>query len=130
VVGVIQNVVTALAAAPHLRVTDETTIEIRHALLALPGATLGTLTNVMSHPVALAQCGRFLARHPRWTVHESYDTAGAARDVAAQGVRDQAAIASVRAAERYQLAVVAEDIQDVSENRTRFVVIGRVRRDG
>ncbi|HXC25758.1 MAG TPA: prephenate dehydratase domain-containing protein [Gemmatimonadaceae bacterium] len=129
VVGAIQNAVDALAAAPHLLVTDETTIEIHHALLAPTGATLDTLTTIMSHPVALAQCGRFLSQHPHWTVRESYDTAGAARDVAAQGTRDQAAIASVRAAQRYQLAVLAEDIQDVPDNQTRFVVIRDTRRN-
>lgn len=125
VVGKIQSAVDALAAAPHLLVIDETTIDIRHAVLASRGATYDTIRCVMSHPVALAQCGQFLARYPAWTIRESYDTAGAARDVAARGLPYLAAIASVRAAERYQLAVIAENIQDVAENRTRFLVIAQ-----
>lgn len=130
IIGAIQGAVDALSAAPHLLITDETTVEIHHALLAPAGATCASVCRVMSHPAALAQCGRFLAEHPEWTVHESYDTAGAARDVAAQRATHQAAIAGLRAAERYQLAVLRQNIQDVADNRTRFVAITRAEKGG
>jgi prephenate dehydratase len=125
IVGAIAPTAAALRSAPVLTVVDEITIEISHALLALPGATLAGIRSVASHPVALRQCGRFLERHPHLTPHASYDTAGAAREVAAHGRLDEAAIASVMAAERYRLSVIAEDVQDVPRNWTRFVVVAR-----
>jgi len=125
VVGPIAATREALAAAPALVVLDHIVVPIRHALLAPRAATLDGLTSVTSHPVALAQCGAFLARHPHLYPYDSYDTAGAARDVAARNDPTESAIASVAAAARYKLRVMAEDIQDAPENTTRFVVIAR-----
>jgi prephenate dehydratase len=136
VVGRIAVVCDALAATEAgevftgeaLAVIHEVTVPVRHALLGPVGATLSSITSVTSHPVALAQCGLFLRRHPRMVPHDSYDTAGAARDVAARGHRHEAAIAGIPAARRYHLTVLAEDIQDISDNQTRFVVVERVGR--
>ena len=125
VVGRIHVVCDALAAAPTLVTLRDITIPIRHALLAPPDARLDTVISVTSHPVALAQCQQFLRRHPHIIPHDSYDTAGAARDVAARGQRTEAAIAGIPASRRYDLRVLAEDIQDTTDNATRFVVIAR-----
>jgi prephenate dehydratase len=125
VVGRIDVVCDALAREATIVTLRDITVPIRHALLAPPGATLDTLTSVTSHPVALAQCRRFLRRHAHIIPHDSYDTAGAARDVAARAQRTEAAIAGVPAARRYHLRVLAEDIQDTPDNVTRFVVIAR-----
>lgn len=125
VVGPITMTQAALSASDELVVLDDIVVPIRHALLAPRGATLEGLASVTSHPVALAQCGRFLGRYPALRRWDSYDTAGAARDVAARNDPTESAIASVSAAVRYKLQVMAEDIQDVPENTTRFVVIAR-----
>lgn len=125
IVGPIEAARSALAAEPGVRVVAETSIEIRLLLLALPGVTLADVRRVASHPAALGQCGRFLARHPEWTIEPAYDTAGAARDLAASGDRRAAAIAGDAAAARYGLAVLADGIADQAENRTRFVRIER-----
>jgi prephenate dehydratase len=125
VVGRIGMVWDALGKTDGLSVIAETVVAVRHALLAPPGATLETIRSVTSHPVALAQCGAFLRAHPTMACHDSYDTAGAARDVAARCRSDEAAIAGIPAARRYHLLVLAEDIQDVRENETRFVAIAR-----
>jgi prephenate dehydratase len=130
VVGRIKVVCDALAVETTLVTLRDITIPIRHALLAPPGATLDTLTSVTSHPVALAQCQQFLRRHAHIIPHDSYDTAGAARDVAARGQRTEAAIAGIPAARRYHLCVLAEDIQDIPDNATRFVVITRAENAG
>ncbi|MEX0856153.1 MAG: prephenate dehydratase [Gemmatimonadota bacterium] len=108
-----------------LAVVGEVVRPIRHFLLGVPGATLDGVRRVISHPVALAQCGEFLSNHPKIEALAVYDTAGAAREVAAGGDPTVAALAAQRAAERYGLDVLAEDLQDRADNQTRFLVIRR-----
>jgi prephenate dehydratase len=115
----------ALFACDALYVVAETVVPIHHCVLALPGATLDSLRTVASHPVALAQCERFLRAHPRLVAHATYDTAGAAREVAARGDPTAAAIAGRTAADRYGLTVVATDVEDRPDNQTRFLAIAR-----
>ncbi len=110
---------------PGLSVVGEVIRPIRHFLLGLPGSTLDGLRKVLSHPVALAQCGGFLSRHPELEAVAVYDTAGAAREVSEEGDPTLAAVASAQAAERYGLEVLAGDLQDRSDNQTRFLVIRR-----
>lgn len=124
IVGTIPGVAEAIAASG-LHVHESVEIAVRHALLALPGATLEQLRIVYSHPVALAQCGNFLARHPWLEPRPAYDTAGAAREVAARRTRYEAAIASEASAERYGLAIVECAVADRDDNSTRFVVVRR-----
>lgn len=123
--GIITDCTLVLQAHPSLRVLWETDISVRHQLLALPGASLGTLRRVESHPAALAQCRDWLARHPRLEVAAVTDTAAAARDVAASADTSRAAIASAAAGVRYGLSVLARDLQDDPHNRTRFWAIAR-----
>lgn len=133
VVGPIVAVHLALERAkslyPNITTIDETRIDIHHALLAPRGATIERLTQVSSHPAALAQCQRFLSQHPQITIMESYDTAGAAQDVAHNGIVSAAAIAGTRSAQLYHLDILAENIQDVPNNQTRFIVIANTRGD-
>lgn len=94
-------------------------------VLGVPGAMLASVQRVRSHPVALAQCRIFLARHPWLDVQPHADTAGAAREVAEAGDRTSAAIASELAADRYGLEVLSRGVQDVPHNWTRFAVLTR-----
>src|SRR5206468_9190150 len=94
-------------------------------LLALPGATLGSITRVYSHPQALAQCERFLRTLSGIEIIATYDTAGSAKMVQDGKLTDTAAIASARAGEIFGLTPLASSIQDFSDNITRFIVIGR-----
>jgi monofunctional chorismate mutase len=113
----------ALAAYPDLRTIAETLVPVCHCLLAPKGATLEGLTMASSHPVALAQCNRFFETH-RWIKpSKSFDTGGAAREVAERGDLSRAAIASRSAARCYGLAVLEEGIQDQRDNHTRFVAV-------
>ncbi len=97
-------------------------MRVNHCLLSKSGKP-ELVRRVFWHPQGLAQCRRWLAtNHPDATIHESPSTARAAADAA--GSDDAAAIASRMAGEVYGLAVVAENIQDVGFNATRFVVIG------
>lgn len=108
-----------------LDVVGEIEVAVRHQLLAAPGTTLDEVYVVASHPVALAQCRRFLSAHPLVMAQPVYDTAGAARDLARTRTHGHGAIASRAAAERYGLVILASDIQDVAHNVTRFAVISR-----
>lgn len=121
------NAALRLALAPDfgLSLAGDIVVAVRHHLLAPPGVALSDIESVASHPVALAQCGQFLARRPRLRPRPVYDTAGAARQLAMDRTPRAAAIAGRRAAELYGLAVVAADVQDVPDNATRFVVLER-----
>ncbi len=105
-------------------VVGEVALQVDHCLLALPGGERAGLRRVLSHPQALAQCEAFLVREGLEPV-PVYDTAGAARQVRAEDRRDQAAIASRRAAELYGLEVLTEQVQTVKDNVTRFFLISR-----
>ncbi len=97
---------------------------VRHNLLALPGTDLDDIDEVISHPQALSQCEHYL-RDLGVSVRATYDTAGSAKLVREQHLEHTAAIASERAAEVYDLDVLAAGIEDDPENYTRFLVLAR-----
>lgn len=113
---------------PHstLHIIDEYFQPIQHGLLGLKGAKLSDIKWVHSHPQALAQCRRALQDLGVRTV-EHADTAGAAKDIATEGDKTQAALASTLAAEIYGLPVLRERMEDRLGNITRFVVMARQR---
>lgn len=112
-----------LIAESGLAVVGEVVSAVHHCLLGVPGATRDAVRRVLSHPVALAQCERFLRTLAGVEVVAFYDTAGAAAEVARRGDRSLAAIAGVLAANRYRLAILAERIEDEPHNQTRFLVV-------
>lgn len=107
-----------------LPITREVVFRVRHALLARPGVALADIQRVYSHPAALAQCERFIAGHG-WESVAAYDTAGAAKQLAASRERDAGALASETAARIYGLHILARGVEDLSNNYTRFFLIGR-----
>lgn len=109
-----------------LHIVGETQLRVRHCLLGRPGASLGTIRRVASHPVALAQCRRFFAARPHLEPVPAYDTAGSVRDLLrADGMATQAAIASRLAAGIYGAQVLMEGIEDDPANYTRFLLLSR-----
>ena len=106
-----------------VHVVGEHSFRVRHTLLALPGVKKSDIKRAMSHPQALAQTDRYLRAAGIQPV-PAYDTAGSAKLVREQGLRDTAAIASARAAEVHGLEVVDFGIEDDANNFTRFLVIG------
>jgi monofunctional chorismate mutase len=123
IVGEVEAGCQAIAGQPDLRQITETSVPVRHCLMAPRGATLASLRSAASHHVALAQCGRFFEQHPSIKPAKSFDTAGAAREVAERGDISRGAIAGRDAAERYGLTILAEGIQDIRDNYTRFVAL-------
>ena len=102
---------------------DEVELKIEQHLIGCPDATLTNLESVQSHPVALAQCKRFFAEHPRLKPITADDTAGSVAEIMQRGDPTRAAIAGRRAAELYGASIIRESIQDQPENFTRFVLL-------
>ena len=108
-----------------VRIERESLMHIRHNLIAMPGVKLGEIRRVMSHPVALSQCRRFLAGHPEFEVVPFYDTAGSVKHLMEAGLRDVAGIAPQLAAAEYGAEVLMAGVEDHAANYTRFHLILR-----
>ncbi len=106
-----------------LHIQAEVVIPIAHNLIGVPGAMLEGITQVSSHPVALAQCERFFASHPEIKKVTAEDTAGSVREAIRAGEPSKAAIASRRAAAVYGGAILLEHLEDHPENYTRFLLL-------
>lgn len=107
-----------------VRVCGETALRIVHCLIAREGVALGDIRRVYSHPQALGQCRDFLA-HLGCELIPAYDTAGSVKMVREQGFVDAGAVASARAAELYDMHVVATGIEDSKNNYTRFFILSK-----
>ncbi len=107
-----------------LKVSGEVELRVTHCLIAHPGARLDTIKRVYSHPQALAQCQAFL-KHVGGELIPTHDTAGSVRMIKEKGITNGAAIASARAAEVYDMKVIAREIEDNPNNFTRFFVLSR-----
>jgi len=106
-----------------LHVVGEQVVRVHHNLLARPGTRFEDVRRVYSHPQALAQCQAYLRKHGFEAVTD-FDTAGAAKLLAEHGGEGRAALASKRAAAAYGLDVLAENVEDLAFNYTRFFVLG------
>jgi len=118
------NEVYDLLRQHDLFVVGEIGHPVNHCLLCLPGQQLSDITRVISHPQALAQCDVYL-RELNVEIVATYDTAGSAKMVREENLRNVAAIAAAGAAELYELEILARTIQTVQDNYTRFIVLGR-----
>ncbi len=103
-------------------IVAEHMLEVRHALLGVPGSSLDGVTRVRSHPEALGQAELVIAERG-WKAVASSDTAGAVREVAEQGDPHEAALAPQSAADRFGLEVLATEVMDRWHNTTRFAVL-------
>ena len=106
-------------------VERESLLRIHHNLIGVPGNSIEEVTRVSSHPVALAQCRRFLEAHKNFEVMPYYDTAGSVKQIMSQGDKQFAAVASQAAADFYGADVLASGIEDNAQNFTRFFFIRR-----
>ncbi len=108
-----------------VKVVRESRLRIRHNLIAISGTPMADIDRVFSHPVALAQCRRFLADHPKMESFAFYDTAGSVKQLVELRDRHAAAIASASAARYYGAEILQSGIEDNPENYTRFFLVRR-----
>ncbi len=102
-------------------IVGEVNLPIRHCLIGQGG---GEIKVILSHPQALAQCRQYLHEHyPEAEIRTTGSTSHAAR--LAQEFPEMAAIAGQDAADRYGLMILAREIQDASDNITRFIIVAR-----
>jgi prephenate dehydratase len=118
------NEVYDLLIKHHFPIVGEVYLRVEQCLIGVPGTTLTSITEVHSHPVALAQCEKFLDEQlPEAKRFEQHDTAGSVRMVRDWGDPKKAAIASAVAADMYGLQVISGGIETNKANYTRFVVL-------
>lgn len=115
----------ALIDNHNLSIVGEYYLDIQHNLMALKGETLATIKEVHSHPMALLQCKVFFKDHPHIKLVEAKDTAEVAKQISENNIKGIAAIASKNAASLYQLDILAESIQTIKHNETRFAIVRR-----
>lgn len=111
-----------LLSANHNYIVGEYILKIEHALLGCPGSRIEDIQTVYSHPQGLLQCRQYLGGHD-WRSMSLENTAIAAKKVLEDANPSQAAVASKRAAKYYGLTVLAENINDIGNNATRFIII-------
>lgn len=116
--------VNSILIYTNLQIVAAVDMPVRHCLVCPPGTDHRELRHAWSHSQALSQCRSFLLRNHLDPV-PTYDTAGAAREIAETRPKGVAAVASRYAAELYGLDIIKEDIQNSPHNRTRFFVLSR-----
>lgn len=112
-----------LLLASDVFIQKEFHLRIIHNLISTPGVKLKDVRRIYSHPIALEQCRNFLRRHPKIQAIPFYDTAGAAKQVIREELRDSAAIASQLAGKKYGGQFLKKGIEDNKQNFTRFFLI-------
>jgi prephenate dehydratase len=105
-----------------LGIVGEVVVPVRLCLAALPGQKVEDIARVYSHIQALGQAEAFLRARP-WQLLSTYNTAGAGKAIVEAGERGAGAVLSPRAAALFGLEILADDIGDLPDNRTRFVVV-------
>jgi chorismate mutase/prephenate dehydratase len=105
-----------------LKVCGEVAVKLAHVLITNSQTNFENIKTIHSHPQALGQCRTYLEKH-KWEVIPAYDTAGSVKIIKEKQLIDAAAIASEKAADLYNMKIVARDIADNPLNYTRFLVL-------
>ncbi len=115
----------ALIDKYQLNIIGEYHLGIHQNLMCLKGQKIEDITEVHSHPMALLQCATFFENYPHIKLIEDKDTAEAARRIEEKQLMRVAAIASTKAADIYNLEIIAPKIQTIKNNATRFFILDR-----
>ena len=109
----------------HFHIVRSARVKIDHTLIAPPGVRMEDIREIYSHEQAIQQCSRFLEAHSGWQVNVCANTAAAAKMIAESGRKDAAAISSAACAPLYGLDILETEIQNNSNNHTRFICIAK-----
>lgn len=106
-----------------ITIVAEHVIKVEQALVGVPGTKLEDIKTVYSHPQGLMQCSKFFENHPQISTKTYSSTSAAAKKVAEDGDKSQAAISSTHAAGIFGLDIIKEQVNHESMNYTRFIII-------
>ncbi len=105
-----------------LHIINEVFIRVRINLLGLPGSSLDDIKSAEAHLVLLPQAAIFLEKNGIRGVRV-VDSAGAAAALVKSERKGVGVLASKLAAEIYGLDILAENIEDLNHNTTRFLLL-------
>ena len=125
--GVVGVCMDHLLSVKNISILSELYLPVTHALMAKKKCEIGKITSILSHPQPLAQCQQFLQQYcPHARCRAEMSTADAAKRLFDFDVAEDVAIVGPKElATRYQLTILAEDIQDMKNNQTRFFLLGK-----
>lgn len=106
-------------------IVGEKCIKVDHNLLGVEGTELSDIEEVYSHTQGFLQCTQFFDKHSNWRLIPYYNTARSAEYISKENSKKKACVASKQASEVYGLKVLEENINNSSNNHTRFIVIGK-----
>ncbi|MGQ0828595.1 MAG: prephenate dehydratase [Bacteroidota bacterium] len=108
-----------------LSIIGEQYLKIELHLLALESVKMKDIEFIHSHPMALAQCTNFLVKHPHIKIIEQGDTASCVKNIHDKNLKNTAAVANKVASVLYNVPVLSANIENNSENYTRFFLLSR-----
>ena len=123
--GSVKEIYDLMLSHSSFKIVRSTRLKVDHNLVAKKGTKMSDIKEIFSHPQAISQCAKFLDSMPGVKITACENTAAAAEAVAKSERTDVAAISSYNCVELYGLERLAADIQDRSNNYTRFICISK-----
>ena len=123
--GSVKEIYDLMLRHSSFKIVRSTRLKVDHNLVAKKGTKMSDIKEIFSHPQAISQCAKFLDAMPGVKITACENTAAAAEAVAKSERTDVAAISSYNCVELYGLERLAADIQDRSNNYTRFICISK-----
>lgn len=123
--GSVKEIYDLMLSHSSFKIVRSTRLKVDHNLVAKKGTKMSDIKEIFSHPQAISQCAKFLDAMPGVKITACENTAAAAEAVAKSERMDVAAISSYNCVELYGLERLAADIQDRSNNYTRFICISK-----
>jgi chorismate mutase/prephenate dehydratase len=106
-------------------IVGERIIKVSHNLLGIKGTKLEDIKEVYSHAQGIKQSSEFLKNYPSWKCIPYRNTAASAEFIKNENSTEKVAIASKKAAQLYDLEILASDINFNKNNYTKFIIIGK-----
>ena len=123
--GSVKEIYDLMLSHSSFKIVRSARLKVDHNLVAKKGTKMSDIKEIFSHPQAISQCAKFLDAMPGVKITACENTAAAAEAVAKSERTDVAAISSYNCVELYGLERLAADIQDRSNNYTRFICISK-----
>lgn len=123
--GSVKEIYDLMLSHSSFKIVRSTRLKVDHNLVAKKGTKMSDIKEIFSHPQAISQCAKFLDAMPGVKITACENTAAASEAVAKSERTDVAAISSYNCVELYGLERLAADIQDRSNNYTRFICISK-----